>query len=70
MPPAKLMTVQQVAEHLQVAEESVRRWLRTGQMDGVNLGGKGGWRISEYGLERFLRERRAKGRAPSNQMPE
>jgi excisionase family DNA binding protein len=54
------LTVQQVAHRLQVAEESVRRWLRAGELGGVNLGGKGGWRISEEDFDRFLRERRAK----------
>jgi excisionase family DNA binding protein len=54
------LTVQQVAHRLQVAEETVRRWLRAGELGGVNLGGKGGWRMSEEDFDRFLRERRAR----------
>ena len=50
-------TVEQVAERLQVAEVTVRRWLREGLLQGSRLPGKAGWRIPAGELERFLRER-------------
>jgi excisionase family DNA binding protein len=50
-----LLTVEQVAERLQVHPETVRRWLRGGRLRGVRLGGsKLGYRISEDELERFI----------------
>lgn len=55
-------TVEQVAERLQVAEVTVRRWLREGLLRGSRLPGKAGWRIPASELERFLQER--SGRAP------
>ena len=41
-----LLTVDEVAGRLRVHPETVRRWLRTGQMRGVRVGGRRtGWRI-------------------------
>lgn len=54
----QLLTVQQVAERLQVHEETVRRWLRDGSLVGINFEGKTGYRIRQDELESFL-ERRA-----------
>jgi excisionase family DNA binding protein len=52
----EMLTVPQVAGYMQVHVETVRRWLREGQLRGVNLGGKGGWRIRRDELERFIEE--------------
>lgn len=56
----RLLTVQQVAERLQVHEETVRRWLRDGSLVGINFEGKTGYRIRESELEAFL-DRRTEG---------
>jgi excisionase family DNA binding protein len=53
----QLKTVQQVAERLQVHQETVRKWLRDGELVGINLGGKSGWRIREREIEAFLERR-------------
>jgi excisionase family DNA binding protein len=50
----KLLTVREVAEYLDVTEETVRRWLRTGRLDGVLLSRKSGWRIRPEAVERML----------------
>ncbi|MBI3968349.1 MAG: helix-turn-helix domain-containing protein [Chloroflexi bacterium] len=51
----KLLTVQEVAERLRVHEETVRRWLRSGHLEGVLPGGKrSGYRIRESALQRLL----------------
>jgi excisionase family DNA binding protein len=51
----RLLTVEQVADRLQVHPETVRRWLRAGRLRGVRLGGsKLGYRVSEDELERFV----------------
>lgn len=56
----QLLTVQQVAERLQVTEWTVRDWLRTGRLKGFRLGGrKSGWRIGSSDFERFISEARA-----------
>lgn len=53
----RYFTAQQVAERLQVNEQTVRRWLRSGELHGVRLAGS--WRITETDLKAFLDARRA-----------
>ena len=48
------LTVNQIAQRLQVHPETVRRWLRDGRLQGRNLGGKSGYRVREADLEVFL----------------
>lgn len=50
----KLLTVQDVAERLQVAERTVREWLRDGRIRGRNLGGRAGWRVHPADLDAFI----------------
>ncbi len=54
----RMLTVDQVAERLQVNEQTVRRWLREGELTGVPFGGRTGWRVSEEDLQSFLDRRR------------
>ncbi|HLZ71448.1 MAG TPA: helix-turn-helix domain-containing protein [Dehalococcoidia bacterium] len=50
-----LLSVEDVAERVKASPATVRRWLRSGQLRGIRLGGrKLGWRISEAELRRFL----------------
>ena len=50
-----LLTVADVARRVRVSEETVRRWLRAGQLRGLRLGGtKLGYRIRAADLDRFL----------------
>jgi excisionase family DNA binding protein len=49
------LTVQQVADMLQLHPETIREWLRGGKLDGVRLGERRtGWRIRESEVRRFL----------------
>jgi excisionase family DNA binding protein len=57
----RLLTVEQVAERLQVNEQTIRRWLREGELTGVPFGGRTGWRVSEEDLQAFLDRRRLAG---------
>jgi excisionase family DNA binding protein len=51
----RMLTVAQVAERLQVAPKTVRRWLHEGRLQGRMLGGtKAGYRISEAALAAFI----------------
>jgi excisionase family DNA binding protein len=47
-------TVEDVAERLKVTEETVRRWLRSGDLAGRNFGGRTGYRIREADINDFL----------------
>ncbi len=60
-----LLTVQQVADMLQVHPETVRRWLRDGELDGTPLGGKSGWRIRRSRVEAFLMQRSELAKIPA-----
>src|SRR4051794_38453508 len=50
-----MLTVQDVTRLLQVHEETVRRWIRTGELPAALLGSaKGGYRITRDDYERFV----------------
>ena len=57
-------TVEQIAQQIQVSEQTVRRWLRDGSIRGHSFGGKAGWRVKESDLNKFLETRR-----PSSEQP-
>jgi excisionase family DNA binding protein len=65
--PERWLTVRDVAEELQIHEESVRRWVRADQLPAVSLGSRrGGYRIRRSDLDRFLGERFGTlGKAPA-----
>lgn len=51
----RMLKVEEVAKRLQLAPETVRRWLRAGRLEGVRLGGtKAGYRIPESEVWRLL----------------
>ncbi len=51
----RFLTVPEVADRMRVTPYTVRKWLREGRIEGVMPGGtKGGYRISEAALRRFI----------------
>jgi excisionase family DNA binding protein len=53
----RYLTVHDVAAHLGVTEDTVRRWLRERRLRGFMPGGpRSGYRIRESELERFVSE--------------
>ena len=55
MPHDRYQTVQELAERLEVAEATVRQWIKSGALWAIDIGK--GWRISDTDLERFLSAR-------------
>jgi len=51
------LTVSEVAERLKVQPLTVRRWLNSGDLTGIQLGDRAGWRITEEDLRDFLEAR-------------
>jgi len=50
----RLLTVEEIAEQMSVTHETVRRWLRSGDLRGVRLARKAGWRVRENDLQAYL----------------
>jgi excisionase family DNA binding protein len=55
MPHDRYQTVQELAERLEVAEATVRKWIKSGELRAIDIGK--GWRVSDADLERFLKAR-------------
>lgn len=51
------LTVADIVEELKVHEQTVRRWIREGQLRAYNFGGKTGYRIKASDFDAFLEER-------------
>lgn len=49
-------TVPEVAERLGVSDETVRRWLRSGQLEGALLSRKAGWRVRPEAVDQMIGE--------------
>lgn len=55
-----LLTVDQIADELQVNPETVRRWLKARELIGVLPSIQTGWRVDRADLNAFLAERTAR----------
>ena len=54
MADERWLTAEEIADRLQVHIETVRRWLRAGQLKSTFLGRKAGYRIRESDFEAFM----------------
>jgi excisionase family DNA binding protein len=55
MPHDRYQTVPELADRLEVAEATVRQWIKAGVLRAIDIGK--GWRIADTDLERFLKAR-------------
>lgn len=53
MPHDRYQTVQELAERLEVAEATVRHWIKSGALRAIDIGK--GWRIADTDLAIFLK---------------
>jgi len=53
----RMLTVKDIAERLQMNEETIRRWLRTGELRGMQMGERSGYRVPVSELRRFIASR-------------
>lgn len=54
-------TVVDLVNELQVHEQTVRRWIKTGELRAYALGDRAGYRVSAEDLQAFLEQRRVRG---------
>jgi len=54
----QLLTAEQISDRLQVHIETVRRWIRSGELPGLMFGRRGGYRVKEVDLQEFLKRYR------------
>jgi len=57
MPDERIYTVEEVAAALSVHPETVRNWIKSGQLRAMKLGGAAGYRITQSAFDEFQRER-------------
>ncbi len=60
MPEGVAMTIERVARRLRVSDDTVRRWIHSGELPAVNLGGDAqgaDWRVFSDHLESFISKR-------------
>jgi excisionase family DNA binding protein len=55
----RFLTVEQVAIELHLHIETVRRYLRSGELKGFQISRQAGWLVARDDLEQFIAERRA-----------
>jgi excisionase family DNA binding protein len=52
------LTVREITQELKVHEESVRRWIRSGDLPAILLGSsKGGYLVRRADFDRFIEEK-------------
>ncbi|MCO4263730.1 helix-turn-helix domain-containing protein [Pseudarthrobacter sp. MDT3-26] len=68
--PRRFLTIDQVAEELNVSDAQVRALLKTGDLRGIQVGGKGLWRIGATDVEDYIADayRRAAERIASGDL--
>lgn len=64
VPHDRYQTVQELADRLEVAEATVRQWIKSGELRAIDIGK--GWRIADADLERFLKARETAPRQLDN----
>lgn len=54
--PLRFLTIEQVAQELNVGEPLVRGMLKSGELRGIQLGGRRVWRIGRGDVEEYLEQ--------------
>lgn len=58
----RFLTVEEVADRMGVTKETVRRWLRSGQLEGFRVSRKAGWRIPHRSVSKMIDAMHALGK--------
>jgi prophage regulatory protein len=52
--PRRFLSIEQVAEELNIGAPSIRAPLKTGELRGIQIGGRGIWRIGRQDVEDYI----------------
>lgn len=52
----RFLTIEQAAEELNVSDSQIRALLKTGELRGIQIGGRGAWRIGMADVDDFIAE--------------
>ncbi len=63
--PKNWYTVQDVVQELQVHEQTVRRWIKSGELPAYALGDRAGYRVAREDLDAFMGRRRVAEEEPT-----
>lgn len=68
----RFLTVEQVAEELNVSVSQIRALLKSGELRGIQIGGRSVWRIAARDVEDYITEayRRTAERIVAGELPE
>ena len=66
--PDKMLSVEAIAEELSVNPETVRVWIRSGELVAYSIGK--GYRISRVDLDDFIKRRRTDSKRPQERSEE
>ena len=68
----RFLTVEQVAEELNVSVSQIRALLKSGELRGIQIGGRSVWRIAAADVEDYITEayRRTAERIAAGELPE
>jgi len=68
----RFLTVEQVAEELNVSVSQIRALLKSGELRGIQVGGRNVWRIAASDVEDYIIEayRRTAERVAAGELPE
>ncbi|NSX37174.1 helix-turn-helix domain-containing protein [Pseudarthrobacter oxydans] len=54
--PRRFLTIEQAAEELNVKASLIRGLIKTGELRGIQVGGRGVWRIGANDIEDYITE--------------
>jgi excisionase family DNA binding protein len=69
VPAPRFLTLTDVAETLNVSLSQVKALVRSGDLQGVKLGGRGVWRVENTELEAYIQRMYAQTRETLRQAP-
>lgn len=69
-PPARFITLDSAATELATSRSQIYALLRSGELKGIQIGGRNQWRIERVKLEEFIAEAYRRAEAALQELPD